>query len=62
MERTSAAPPPTLDSTETWEALGHHRRAPLTAVAASPGARAAVELELAAIDAAASRFRADSEL
>ncbi|HEY5429333.1 MAG TPA: FAD:protein FMN transferase [Solirubrobacteraceae bacterium] len=47
--------------TETWEALG------TTAVlryadAESPSVRAAVARELSAIDAAASRFRADSEL
>jgi thiamine biosynthesis lipoprotein len=61
MQQTSAAPPPALGSTETWDALG------TTAVLRHDGpanvaARAAVERELDAIDAAASRFRADSEL
>ena len=61
MEQAPAAPPSAPCSTETWGALG------TTAVLrhdgpANPAARAAVEHELAAIDAAASRFRADSEL
>jgi thiamine biosynthesis lipoprotein len=61
MKPASAAAPPVLGSTETWDALG------TTAVLrhdgpAHPAARAAVERELDAIDAAASRFRADSEL
>jgi thiamine biosynthesis lipoprotein len=61
MDRTSAAPPPALRSTETWTALGttvvlRH------AGPADPAARAAVQRELDAIDAAASRFRPDSEL
>jgi thiamine biosynthesis lipoprotein len=61
MGQTSAAPPAALFSTETWDALGttavlHH------AGPADPAARAAVQGELDAIDDAASRFRADSEL
>jgi thiamine biosynthesis lipoprotein len=61
MEQAPAASPPTLVITETWDALG--TTVVLRHVApASPAARVAVERELAAIDAAASRFRADSEL
>jgi FAD:protein FMN transferase len=65
MAQTPAAPAPGAarcgTTTETWEALG------TTALLryngpAQPAARAAVERELDAIDAAASRFRADSEL
>jgi FAD:protein FMN transferase len=61
MTQTPAAPPAAAWSTETWEALG------TTVVLRHDGpgdaaARAAVQRELDAIDAAASRFRADSEL
>jgi thiamine biosynthesis lipoprotein len=61
MAHTPAAPPAAACSTESWGALG------TTAVLrydgpANPAARAAVQRELDAIDAAASRFRADSEL
>jgi FAD:protein FMN transferase len=61
MPRTPAAPSAASGSTETWQALG------TTVVLrhlgpADPAPRAAVERELDAIDAAASRFRADSEL
>jgi FAD:protein FMN transferase len=61
MVLTSAAVPPAPCVTETWDALG------TTAVLrhdgpADPAARSAVQRELDAIDAAASRFRADSEL
>ena len=60
MAQTPAAPVAAL-RTETWDALGttavlRHEGPP------NPAARAAVERELNAIDAAASRFRADSEL
>lgn len=60
MEQTPAVAAPALH-TETWQALG------TTVVLrhdgpANPAARAAVEDELEAIDAAASRFRPDSEL
>jgi thiamine biosynthesis lipoprotein len=61
MGQTSAVAPPAACSTETWDALG------TTALLrydgpANPSVRAAVERELDAIDAAASRFRDDSEL
>jgi thiamine biosynthesis lipoprotein len=46
----------------SWEALGTSVVLRLTDPAALQPARAAVELELAAIDRACSRFRADSEL
>jgi len=60
MGQTSVAPAAAL-CTERWEALGttallRHDGPP------NPAARAAVERELDAIDEAASRFRADSEL
>jgi FAD:protein FMN transferase len=61
MALTPAPVPPALCVTETWDARG------TTAVLrhdgpADPAVRAAVQRELDAIDAAASRFRADSEL
>ena len=61
MALTSAAVPPAPCVSGTWDALG------TTAVLrhdgpADPAVRAAVQRELAAIDAAASRFRVDSEL
>jgi thiamine biosynthesis lipoprotein len=61
MAQASAAPLAGRTSTETWDALG------TTAMLRHDGqagaaARAAVQRELDAIDVAASRFRADSEL
>ncbi|HEX3978883.1 MAG TPA: FAD:protein FMN transferase [Solirubrobacteraceae bacterium] len=61
MDQTSAAPPATLATTETWDALGTSAILRHSGPA-NPAARTAVERELDAIDAAASRFRADSEL
>jgi thiamine biosynthesis lipoprotein len=59
--QTSAPSPSAPCVTETWNALGTTALLRYTGPA-HPAARAAVERELAAIDAAASRFRADSEL
>lgn len=49
-------------ATASWRALGTSAVLAVTDAAALDDARAAVERELAAIDLAASRFRADSEL
>lgn len=49
-------------STARWPALGTSASVVVTDPGALAGARAAVEAELAAIDLACSRFRADSEL
>lgn len=56
----SASPPPLASS--SWEALGTGVVLRLTDPSGLEAARAAVELELAAIDRACSRFRPDSEL
>ena len=52
----------TTPAVGAWKALGTSASVLTTAGDALPAARAAVESELAAIDAAASRFREDSEL
>jgi thiamine biosynthesis lipoprotein len=49
-------------ATATWEALGTSAVVAVTDPDALPAARRAVEIELAAIDLACSRFRDDSEL
>jgi FAD:protein FMN transferase len=49
-------------STARWPALGTSASVVVSGPGALAGARAAVEAELAAIDLACSRFRADSEL
>ncbi len=63
MTQTPAAPraAPCGTTTETWDALGTTAVLRYTGPG-HPAARAAVERELDAIDAAASRFRGDSEL
>ncbi len=59
MSTASLAPPP---AGAAWEALGTSVALRVTQAATLPQARAAVELELDAIDRACSRFRPDSEL